>query len=417
MNISLRKSYTLLAIASLFYLYQFVLRLSPSVMMNELMEAFSIDATGFAALGSIALLSYSLFQIPLGAFADKFGVRKCILLFLSICILGTYVFATAPNLWVAQIGRFIIGLGSAAAFLSVSKIISQTIPLEKRSTMLGLTMVVGTIGALNGGLPLCYLMEQVGWGQTLLIMCMVGVALNILIYFTLKLPKVIQAEEKETIVNSFKTVINCKDVWTYGISAIGLYLSICVLGDLWGVAFIMESYGIERSEAVQFISILYIGVCVGSLTITWFSDLIQRMKSFIIFSNIMLLTLIALIISPISIPLSLLSPIFFLIGFFSGSELLCFSGACKSLPSSVAGLTTGFLNGIVMMTGAFIQFCVGVVLDINWNGSLNAEGIKLYSASDYRLALSLLLPVLFIALISSFFIQEKKTLTLLEKEI
>ncbi len=69
------KSYVLWAVASLFYLYQFVLRLSPSVMMEDLMEAFRIDATGFAAMGSIALLSYSLFQLPLGAFADRFGVR------------------------------------------------------------------------------------------------------------------------------------------------------------------------------------------------------------------------------------------------------------------------------------------------------------------------------------------------------
>jgi len=381
-------------------------------MMEDLMEAFAIDATGFAALGSIALLSYSLFQIPIGAFADSFGVRKCILLFLSLCVFGTFLFATAPHLWVAQVGRFTIGLGSAAAFLCVCKIISQWFPIEKRSTMLGFTMMVGTIGALNGGLPLCYLMEQVGWSQSLLVMCLIGFILMGVSFFTLKVPQIVETHEKVSAKSSFLLILKHKECWVYAGTAIGLYIAICVLGDLWGVSYIMKAHGVERSQAVQIISSMYVGLCTGSLMITWLSDRLQKARTLIIVSTVMLFLLISLAIAPLPIPFLALYPLFFFIGFFAGAEMLCFSGACKAVSSSVAGITSGFLNGIVMMTGAFIQMCVGIVLDARWDGSLGTEGIKLYNLSDYRIALTLILPILLLAFFSSLFIKETKRINI-----
>ncbi len=406
------KSYVLWAVASLFYLYQFVLRLSPSVMMEDLMEAFTIDATGFAALGSIALLSYSLFQIPLGAFADRFGVRKCILVFLTVCIVGTFIFATAPNLWIAQFGRFMIGMGSAAAFLSVGKIINQCFPEEKRATLFGLTMAVGTVGALNGGLPLCYLLELVGWSHCLLMLCLLGLVLLTVSYFTLSLPESHERHERVSSFKSLTLILKNKECWTYALTAIGLYLAICVFGDLWGVAYIMKAYGIERAQAVPIISMMYVGLCVGSITITWISDRLGKARSFIIFSTIMLLILLSLVIAPLSLPFEMLYLLFFLIGFFAGAEMLCFSGACKAVSSSIAGITTGFLNGLVMIVGAGIQMGVGIVLDALWKGSTGFDGIKIYDVNDYRIALSLTLPILLLALFSSLFIKEKKSLTL-----
>jgi sugar phosphate permease len=412
MKISLYKSYSLWACASLFYLYQFVLRLSPSVMMEDLMEAFVIDATGFAALGSLALASYSFFQIPLGAFADTYGVRRCILLFLSLCVLGTFIFAIAPHLWMVQVGRFTIGLGSAAAFLCVSKIIAQEFSVEKRSTLLGFTMVVGTIGALNGGVPLCYVSERFGWSQCLLFLCVLGLILIAVSYCFLRFPHVVESTQKPSAVNSFKQILKNKECWVYAGTALGLYIAIAVLGDLWGVAFIMKAHGVERSTAVSIISCMYVGLCMGSLLITWLSDMIKKTKAFILMSTTLLLILLFLVIAPLPLPFILLYPLFFLIGFFAGAEMLCFSEACKVVCSSIAGITTGFLNGIVMMGGAFIQMGVGLILDSRWNGALAPEGIKLYATQDYRVALSLIFPILILALFSSLFITEKKSINL-----
>lgn len=267
--------YTIWSCASLFYLYQFVLRISPSMMMEDLMKAFSINATDFATLGSLALASYSFFKIPLGSFADAYGVRRCTLLFLTLCILGTFIFSIASHLWIAQLGRFTIGLGSTAAFLCVSKIINQEFSIEKRSTMFGLTMVVGTIGALNGGVPLCYISELFGWSQCLLILCFAGLILLYASYKFLMSLYPVKSACFPLICANYKK----KDCWAYAGAATGLYITISFLGDLWGVSFIMKVHEVERAKAIQVISCMYIGLCVGSIFITYLSDLIKKQKS------------------------------------------------------------------------------------------------------------------------------------------
>ncbi len=406
MTLSNRNAYTLWGIGALFYLYQFVLRLAPSVMMEDLMRDFSIDATGFAALGSIAMLSYSACQIPLGLFADRYGVRRSILIFLSFCIGGTLIFSLSSTLLGAQVGRFLIGVGSAAAFLCTSKILNHVFPREKCATMLGLTMVVGTIGALNGGLPLCALINRVGWRSALLIMCGIGFILLGVVAWFLKDPSQQKQANALSLSYSLKLVFHKKACWIFATTAIGLYIAICVLGDLWGVAFMMKTHGIERALAVELVSTLYVGLCVGCFVIPWMSDRIKRAKPLVIISILCLLCLLSVLLAPISLPFGLYYPLFSLIGFFSGAEMLCFAGACKAVSSSVAGLITGFINGLVMMGGALAQQSVGVLLDWLWAGERGANGIKIYTISDYRLALSLMIPIIVMALCASLFIKD-----------
>ena len=122
---------------ALFYLYQFIIRVSPSVMLDDLMAYFQINATEAGTLSAIALYSYSILQIPSGILADTLGARKVVLGSIVLCIAGVSLFISTPNLLIAQFGRLLIGAGSAAAFLSVSKVSSQWFSPSKRATLLG----------------------------------------------------------------------------------------------------------------------------------------------------------------------------------------------------------------------------------------------------------------------------------------
>ncbi|WP_032112140.1 hypothetical protein [Candidatus Paracaedibacter symbiosus] len=73
------RPYLICLCAALFYIYQFVLRVSPSVMVDDIMLSFHLDAASFAFLTASAMYAYSLMQIPAGIFADKYGARVCIL--------------------------------------------------------------------------------------------------------------------------------------------------------------------------------------------------------------------------------------------------------------------------------------------------------------------------------------------------
>jgi MFS family permease len=59
------------------------------------------------------------------------------------------------------------------------------------------------------------------------------------------------------------------------------------------------------------------------------------------------------------------------------------------MPNHISGLVSGFVNMIVMIGGVVFQPLVGWILDFFWKGTM-IEGVRSYSAYDYRLALAIL---------------------------
>ena len=97
--------YLMWGCAVVYYLFQYILRVSPSVMMDDIMAAFNVSAHGFATLSATAMYCYAFAQIPVGVLADVFGARKIILMSIVLCVAGIALFATAHELTQAMWGR------------------------------------------------------------------------------------------------------------------------------------------------------------------------------------------------------------------------------------------------------------------------------------------------------------------------
>jgi predicted MFS family arabinose efflux permease len=120
--ISLKKPLLLWSLASIFFAFQFILRLSTGILREEIIQKFAIDTIAFGTVAGYYYLGYAGMQIPIGIMLDKFNFR--IVTFISILAtsLGTLTFVASENFNYLLIGRFMIGAGSAVGFLSVAKI-------------------------------------------------------------------------------------------------------------------------------------------------------------------------------------------------------------------------------------------------------------------------------------------------------
>src|SRR3954466_8676222 len=106
-------------IASVFYAYQYILRVMPNIMLNDIMEQFDMSATTFGQFSGIYYIGYSLMHLPVGIMLDRYGPKKI----MTGCILLT-VIGILPLLfsdyWIYPIaGRFLMGIGASAAILGV----------------------------------------------------------------------------------------------------------------------------------------------------------------------------------------------------------------------------------------------------------------------------------------------------------
>ncbi len=116
------RAFTMCVLAAVFYCYEYYLRVAPSVMGDELKLTFNLSEAAFGHLAACYYYAYTPMQIPVGMLLDRFGVRKILTIACLLCALGTYFFAATEIFSVAQISRFMIGFGSAFAYVGVLKI-------------------------------------------------------------------------------------------------------------------------------------------------------------------------------------------------------------------------------------------------------------------------------------------------------
>lgn len=413
MTSSLLKAYFICFCAALFYIYQFVLRVAPSVMIDEIMLTFHLDAASFAFLSASAMYAYSLMQIPAGIFADKYGARACVLLSLFFCAIGALCFSLTENYWLALLSRILIGAGSACAFLSMTKIAISWFGTRWQARIFGITMTAGTIGALNGSIPIAYLLESTSWKGVFMILSAIGFVIWGLNYFFLQEKQGVSAaldDKKSSIsLQTIQLILKNPTCWINAIAALGIYACVSVIADLWGVSFCMHAFHLSRTKAAELTSLIYVGLCIGSIIIPFICDYGLSRKKFILAG--LFITICCLLLFAFGKNLSILSIslLLLLIGFFAGAEMLCFTNACEAVLPSMAGTTTGFVNCIVMLGGSLLQNFFGLVMDYNWQGELDVYNEPIYGIYEYQSGFLLIILCLVISLIVASRIPSSKS--------
>jgi MFS family permease len=130
------------ALGAAFYLIGFYQRVAPAVITEELMSGFAINAAALGNLSAFYFYSYVAMQIPTGVLADRWGPRR---LLTCGCLLaggGTLLFAAAPTVQWANLGRLLIGGSVAVAFVSVLQLAGRWFPPYRFAMLTGLTLLV-----------------------------------------------------------------------------------------------------------------------------------------------------------------------------------------------------------------------------------------------------------------------------------
>ena len=115
-------------VAAIFYAYEFFLRISPKVMLPELAQAFNVHARQIADLSAAYYFAYACMQIPAGVLFDRYGIQKLLIAAAILVTAGSLLFASTSHLTLADLGRVLMGLGSAFSFIGCLKLASNCFP-------------------------------------------------------------------------------------------------------------------------------------------------------------------------------------------------------------------------------------------------------------------------------------------------
>ncbi|MBP6219134.1 MAG: MFS transporter [Oligoflexales bacterium] len=401
-----------------FYGYQFVLRVSPNVMTQELMSAFSIDATYLGFFSSCYYISYCGSMIPLGLLMDRYGPRRLFITGSLFCALSCLLFSFSQHPQMACVARFIMGIGAASGFLGTLKLGTMWLPAKRFGRVIALTLVLGTLGAVVGGTPLRFAMNYFGWRAVTLGLGFIAMLISFIFLLFVKEKKItpqhtVPEEAYPKLWPSMKLVLSSAQVWKVALYGMLMYLPIVIMGDLWGVSFLERflkhqeggEIPIGGTEAASIISAMFIGMSIGCPCFATFSDFIKRRRGPILWGTALCLVFYLPILYSRDMSTTSMYILFFLVGFFYGGKSLSFASVVEYLPLSITGLALGFTNMLVMVSGMIGLPCVSFLLDLG--SDKKAMGIPPeYSLGDFRFALSVIPVCILVALLLGQTIRE-----------
>ena len=91
-NKRMSQAILVVGIASLFYLYEFFLRVAPSSMMHELMRDLSANSTSIGTMSGFFFFGYAPMQIPVGVLCDRYSPKFLLICAVFLCSFATLVF-------------------------------------------------------------------------------------------------------------------------------------------------------------------------------------------------------------------------------------------------------------------------------------------------------------------------------------
>ncbi len=371
------------AILALAYFFVYFHRLSLSVVADALVREFDTSASVMGLLGSVYFYCYACMQLPAGLMSDSLGPRKTVTFFLLIAAIGSLVFGLAQSISMAFAGRILVGFGVSMVFIPTMKILSQWFRVREFAIMAGLLNAVGGIGVMAATWVLALITARFDWRIAFEIIGCLTFVLVALVWLLVRdrpsdkgWPTLAEidhndqepaaAAEEIGIWEGARRVVTTKYFWPV---ALWFFLDCGIFfgfGALWGGPYLMDVYGLSRSEAGSILSMIAWGMIFGSPLLGYVSEKVlhSRKKIIVLCTTVLTIEMLLLALFPAAIPTTALYLVFFIFSFSASAIVVIGFTTTKELfPVAIAGTSVGTVNLFPFLGGAVFMPLLGRILD------------------------------------------------------
>ncbi len=394
------------SLAIFFYLYDYFIQVSPSVMTTQLMQHFAIGAAKLGLLSACFYYTYLVMQIPVGMLVDRFGSRKLLTFSVLISALGIMAFTITHNLYIAGLARAVIGLGSSFAFICALSLIANWYHHRHFAIWAGVVQMGACIGSIFGLAPLAQAVTRFGWQQCLWVIGITTLILAVIYWLVIQDQppgKIKQQPENDQQLSKLKTILNHSQVWVIAFLSGCSWVPLGIIGALWGVPYLSKVYDLTTTQAGTLCSLYWIGLAIASPMIGWLSDTIrQRKLPCIICFTCGVISAIGLLLSPY-LSMMFTALFLFFLGVASGAQSLSFAILKDNVQPTHFATASGFNNTAVICGSGIAQPLFGYLLYLGWDGKMHHH-LPSYTISDYQHGLIILPAVMILALLAAVFL-------------
>lgn len=359
-------------VASMFYAYQYILRVMPNIMMEDIKMRFNVDSGIFGQFSGAYYIGYCLAHLPIGIMLDRYTAKVVMPLCILLAAIGNLAIVFGDHWIYPVVGRMLIGVGASAAILGAFKIIRASFQEKYFTSMLSFTVTIGLLGAVYGGVPVAYLSSVFGYDSIICGLTFFGMGLAILSYCCI--PSM-EKSSHSSVIGDVVHVLTNKKVMMISFFAALMVGPMEGFADAWGSQFLKRVYALDSDVAGYVVSMIYIGMCFAPVL----SRIAEKTGQYILTiagAGIAMFSVFGALVSGV-LSFSIMIPSFFLVGLCCAYQILAIYKASSYVDESRVGLATAIVNMIIMSFGYVFHTVIGVLIQYlgesnldSWNYSI-----------------------------------------------
>lgn len=348
---------------SLFLLYQYILRVIPNLISDNIIENFHMNNTSYGQFLGIYYIVYTVTHIPISLLLTKIGAKNLSVICVLMTGFGFLPLVYSDSYILACIGRIISATGSSGSVILTFYTISRAFKQEKFALILGITVPIGIIGMMLAGTPMYVLIQKFGYVNTIAGVSLFSVILAIFLY-VFSYSKTVE-EDAISIKKELAMFLKYKDVVIFSIFG-GFMIGILEgYSDGWATKFLHLKYpDISLSILSSVHSILFIGFIVGSPFLGWLASSKPDWCNKILSLIAILLAILFTVMLYSNMTILLLGIICFMLGFGSSYQALIIFKANICVPKEISNLSATISNMFMMVFGYVFHSLLGFISNI-----------------------------------------------------
>lgn len=269
---SLRFIFMFCVLCLLFALGQFH-RSSGSVLAPVLVDELSLNAQQIGVVMGSMFLAQGLIQIPFGLLIHRYGCRITMSTTALIAVAGSLMISFAPDWTSILAGRFLLGIGFAAALLGAYTVFVKWSDPRNIASLTGRFLFFGSVGGLFATAPFAYLIEIFSWRSVFLFIGIATLAMAIATYLSVRDIPAAQdtkssTSEPITLRNSIVGllfVLKDRRIWPALSISMFMYAPLQVLIGLWAGPFLKDMHHISAIDRSYILFAMAVGMNIGML--------------------------------------------------------------------------------------------------------------------------------------------------------
>jgi MFS family permease len=369
-----RRAWSVWGVGALVYLVAFFHRTSLGVAALAAQQRFGVGATALSAFAILQLGVYLVMQVPAGVMADRYGPRRMLTIALLTMAVGETLFAVAPSMPLAVLGRGLVGLGDAFTFINVIRLAASWFPRRRFAPLTALTAMTGALGQVGGTVPLSLSLRAYGWTPTFLGTAVLSSALALVVRRWVSdhpEPAMERSTTRTPVFVDLRAALAQRGTRTALWVHFTLMSSFMVLATLWGYPYLVRGLGMAPGAARLTLTLTAAAPLAVAPAMGWMAGRRPALRGRLIVAVAAALALAWLtaiawpggrLPAPFAVVLVLVSAV------GSAASMLAFDLARDANPPSRGGVASGLVNIGGFSAAMTSSLGAGALLDATGGG-------------------------------------------------